>query len=85
MTFFSIKSFALKWNYFFLSGIIVFVEFLNLYMRQLGFIPGPVPTEGFHRGLKGYVTIYAVAKLSVVFDFGFVSEIKEKRGGRDVG
>ena len=85
MTFFSIKSFALKWNYFFLSGIIVFVEFLNLYMKQLGFNPGPVPAEGFHRGLKGYVTIYAVAKLSVVFYFGFVSEIKGKRGGRDLG
>ena len=54
-------------------------------MKQLGFNPGSVPAEGFHGGLKGYVTIYAVAKLSLVFDFGFVSEIKEKRGARDLG
>ena len=53
MAFFSIKSLALKWNYFFLSGIIVFVEFFNLYMKQLGFNPGPIPAEGCHRGLKG--------------------------------
>ena len=85
MAFVSKKSLALKWNYFFLNGIIVFVEFLNLYMKQLGFNPRSDPAEGCHRGLKGYVTIYAVFKLSVLFDFGFVSEIKEKRGARDLG
>ena len=53
MAFFSIKSLALKWNYFFLSGIIVFVEYFNLYMKQLGFNPRPVPAEGCYRGLKG--------------------------------
>ena len=86
MTFFSIKYLSLKWNYFFLSGIIVFIEFfMNLHMEQLGFNPRSVPAEGCHRGLKGYVTIYVVTKLSVLFDFGFVSEIKEKHGGRDLG
>ena len=35
-----------------LSGIIVFVEYFNLYMKQLGFNPEPDP-EGCHRGLKG--------------------------------
>ena len=73
MAFFSIKSFALKWNYFFLNGTIVFVEYFNLYMKQLGFSPGLVPAEGCHRGLKGYVTIYVVTKLSVLFDFGLIS------------
>ena len=53
MTFFSIKSLALKWNYFFLSGIIVFVEYFKLYMKQLGFNPWSVPAEGCHRRLKG--------------------------------
>ena len=85
MTFFSIKYLVLKWNYFFLSAIIVFIEFFNLHMKQLGFNPRSDPAEGCHRGLKGYVTIYAVFKLSVLFDFGFVSEIKEKRGARDLG
>ena len=37
MALFSIKPLALKWNYFFISGIIVFVEYFNLYMKQLGF------------------------------------------------
>ena len=33
----------------------------------------------------GYVTICAVTKLSVLFDFGFGNpEFKEKRGGRDI-
>ena len=85
MAFFSIKSLALKWNYFFLSGIIVFVVYFNLYMKQLGFNPGPVPAEGCHRGLKGYVTIYAVTKLSVLFIMDSESEIKEKRGARYLG
>ena len=53
MALFSIKSLALKWNYFFLGGIIVFVDYFNLYMKQLGFNPGSVPAEGCHRGLKG--------------------------------
>ena len=53
MAFSSIKSLALKWNYFFLSGIIVFVEYFNLCMKQLGFNLGPVPAEGCHHGLRG--------------------------------
>ena len=53
MAFFLIKSLVLKWNHFFLSGIIVFVEYFNLYMKQLGFNPGPVPAEECHRGLEG--------------------------------
>ena len=53
MALFSIKSLALKWNYFFLGGIIVFVDYFNLYMKQLGFNPGSVPAEGCPLGLKG--------------------------------
>ena len=70
MAFFSKKSLALKWNYFFLNGIIVFVEYFNLYMKQLGFNPGQDP-GGPTVAYRGYVTIYAVTMLSVLFDFGF--------------
>ena len=71
MAFFSIKSLALKWYYFFLNGIKVFVEYFNLYMKQLAFNPGQNPGGGATVAYSSYVTIYAVTMLSVLFHFGF--------------
>ena len=60
MALFSIRSLALKWNYFFISGIIVFVEYFNLYMKQLGF-------SSFH---IGFTTLFgALQPLEPLFGF----------------
>ena len=60
MAFFSIKCLALKWNYFFTSGVIVFIEYFNLYMKQLGFSP-------FH---IGFTTLFgALQPLEPLFGF----------------
>ena len=60
MAFFSIKCLALKWNYFFTSGVIVFVEYFNIYMKQLGF-------SSFH---IGFTTLFgALQPLEPLFGF----------------
>ena len=53
MAFSSIKSLALKWNYFFLSGIIVFVEYFNLYIKQLLLQSRAGSSWGVPTSLKG--------------------------------
>ena len=83
MAFFSINYLALKWNYFFLSGIIVFVEYFNLYMKQLGFNPEPDP-EGCHRGLKGLSRSAWLPSLAYFLILDSESEVKKKRRGRDL-
>ena len=84
MAFFSIKSLALWWNYFFLNGTIVFVEYFNLYMKQLGFHPGPDP-ERCHRGIKGLSRSAWLPSLAYFLILDLESEVKEKRHGRDLG
>ena len=86
MSFFSIKSLALKWNYFFPSGIIVFVEYVNLYMKQLLLQSRTGSSWGVPPWLKGAMSRSArLPSSTYFFILDSESEIKEKRGGRDLG
>ena len=64
MVLFSMKYLALKWSYlFFGSGLIVLIEYFNLYMKQLGFSPSQI----------GFTTRFGVIKfrLSTRFRLDF--------------
>ena len=56
MGLFSMKSLALKWSYlFFGSGLIVFIEYFNLYVKQLGLSPSQI----------GFTSLFGVLYLSL--------------------
>ena len=57
------KSLALKWNVLFLSGVIVFAEYFNLYMKQLGFNPSQI----------GLMTLFGLFQLLVPL-FGLLGD-----------
>ena len=63
MGLFSMRSLALKWNFFFISGIIVFVEYFNLYIKQYGFSPSQI----------GLMTLFGMFQLLVPL-FGFLGD-----------
>ena len=55
MGLFSMKSLALKWSFlFFLAGEIVFIEYFNLYMKQLGLSTSQI----------GFTTLFGLLQLS---------------------
>ena len=64
MGWFSMESLALKWSYLFaVSGVIVFAEYSNLYMSQLGFSPSQI----------GFASLFGAQDLFLPL-FGFLGD-----------